>query len=70
MLLLVTGWAITAVGSDGDLWTTDRIAIDGLRVDEVSDGWARGVADPDDDEPRDFALDLATGRVIGGAGVT
>lgn len=69
ILLLLTPWAITAVGTDGVLWTTQRIAIDGLRVDEASDGWARGVADPADDEPRDFALDLRTGEVIGGAPV-
>ncbi|MCP2237473.1 hypothetical protein [Prauserella halophila] len=67
VLLLVTPWAITAVGISGVLWTTPRIAIDGLRVDEASDGWVGGVADPDDDEPRDFAVELATGQVVGGA---
>lgn len=68
-LLLLTAWAITAVGAAEVRWTTRRIAVDGLRVDEASGGWVRGVADPDDDEPRDFAVDLATGRVIGGATV-
>lgn len=68
-LLLVTPWAITAVGADGGQWTTPRIAVDGLRVDTVSDGWLRGVADPDDDEPRDFAVDLTTGEVTGGAAI-
>lgn len=67
LLLLLTPWEITAVGTDGVLWTTGRIAIDGLRVDEVDGGWVRGVADPDDEEPRDFALDLVNGHVIGGA---
>jgi hypothetical protein len=66
-LLLVTPWAITAVGRNGVQWTTPRIAVDGLRFDEASDGWLRGVADPDDDEPRDFAVDLSTGQVTGGA---
>jgi hypothetical protein len=69
LLLLLTPWAITAVDRSGKRWTTVRIAIDGLRVDEAGDGWARGVADPDGDEPRDFALDLTTGEVVGGAGV-
>ncbi|WP_019145983.1 hypothetical protein [Aeromicrobium massiliense] len=68
-LLLVTPWAITAVGASGVQWTTPRIAVDGLRVDEASDGWLRGVADPGDDEPRDFAIDLSTGRVTGGAAI-
>ena len=66
-LLLVTPWAISAIGATGLLWATGRIAIDGLRVDEDSEGWVRGVADPDDDEPRDFAVELATGQVVGGA---
>jgi len=66
-LLLVTPWAITAIGAHGPLWTTQRIAIDGVRIDEASGGWVRGLADPDDDEPREFAVDLVTGRVSGGA---
>ncbi|WP_028050500.1 hypothetical protein [Cellulomonas sp. URHD0024] len=69
LLLLLTPWSITAVGQLGRRWTSERLAIDGLRVDEASDGWLRGVADPDDDEPRDFALNLATGEVVGGAGI-
>lgn len=68
-LLLVTPWAITAIGASGVQWTTPRIAVDGLRVDEASDGWLRGVADPDDDEPHDFAVDLATGQLIGGSAI-
>lgn len=67
VLLLVSPWAVTAIGSRGVQWTTPRIAIDGLRVDEASHGWVRGVADPDDDEPHDFAIEVATGQVIGGS---
>jgi hypothetical protein len=66
-LLLVTPWAVTAVGANGVRWTTPRVAVDGLRIDEAEDGWIRGVADPDDDEPRDFAVDLATGELVGGS---
>lgn len=69
LLLLLTPWTITAVDQSGTCWTTERIAIEGLRVDEVSAGWVRGVADPDESEPHDFALDLTTGEVVGGAGV-
>lgn len=69
LLLLLTPWAITALDRHGHRWSTNRIAIDGLRVDEASDGWVRGVADPAEDEPRDFALNLITGEVVGGAGV-
>ena len=68
-LVLLTPWSITALGPDGCRWTSGRIAVDRLRVDEAGDGWLRGVADPDDEEPRDFALDLSTGEVIGGAGI-
>lgn len=69
VLLLVTHWAITAIGAGSVAWTSARIAIEGIRVDEVADGWLRGVADPDDEEQRDFAIDLATGELIGGAGI-
>lgn len=67
ILLLITPWAITAAGANGVQWTTPRIAIDGRRLDEASDGWVRGVSDPDDDEPSHFAIDLSTGQVAGGA---
>ncbi len=66
VLLLLTPWSITAVDQSGRRWTSERIATDGLRIDEAGDGWLRGVADPDGDEPRDFALHLATGEVVGG----
>ena len=68
-LLLTTPWSIIAIDHDGILWTTDRLAIESLRIDEVDGGWLRGVADPDDDEPRDFAIELSSGRHIGGAGL-
>lgn len=67
LLFLATPWSITAIGEHGQVWDTDRISIEELRIDEIAGGWLRGVADPEDDEPRDFALDLATGSVIGGA---
>ncbi len=70
LLLLVTPWAVAAVGSAGVAWTTRRIAIEGIRLDEIEAGWLRGVADPDDAEPREFAIALATGDVIGGAAIS
>ncbi|GAA1717793.1 hypothetical protein GCM10009745_78220 [Kribbella yunnanensis] len=69
LLLLVGRWTITAIGPDGVAWTSPRIAMDGLRVDEIEGGLLRGVADPGDEEPRDFAVDLRTAAVTGGAGV-
>jgi hypothetical protein len=69
LLLLWTDWAVTAVGPDGVAWRTTRVAIEGIRIDEVENGRARGVADPDDDEPRNFVIDLRTGEVQGGAQV-
>jgi hypothetical protein len=66
VLLLATPWDATAIGPDGVLWTTGRLAIDGLRLDESQDGWIAGVADPRDLEPRDFAIDLRTGKHEGG----
>jgi hypothetical protein len=69
LLLLTTAWSITAVGERGVVWTTSRIAVEGLRADELDEGWLRGVADPDGDEPRDFAVELSSGQIIGGAGL-
>lgn len=66
LLLLVTPWSVTAVGPTGVSWTSPRIAFESVRVDEADGGWLRGVADADDDEPRDFALDLSTGELVGG----
>lgn len=69
VLLLLTPWEVTAIDHYGVRWRTERIAIEGLRVDEAVNGWVRGVADPRDLEPRDFAIELDSGRVVGGAGV-
>ncbi|MFN8520945.1 MAG: hypothetical protein U0667_16480 [Chloroflexota bacterium] len=69
LLLLLTPWAITAIDRGGVRWTTNRIAIDGLRIDSTEDGWAGGVADPEDEDPREFRVNLSTGQVVGGAGI-
>lgn len=66
LLLLASPWMITAIGEAGILWQTGRLAIEGVRLDEVEGGRLAGVADPDDDEPRDFVVDLHTGRHEGG----
>lgn len=66
LLLLLSPWSITAIGSEGARWTTRRLSIEGLRADEVRDGWLLGVSDPADEEPREFAVELATGRAMGG----
>ncbi len=63
LLLLLTPWSITALDAQGSRWTTERIAIEALRLDEVSDGWARGWSDPEDDAARRFAVELSSGRV-------
>jgi hypothetical protein len=66
LLLLASPWTITALGEDGVRWQTGRLAIDGIRLDEVEAGRLAGVADPDDDEPRDFVVELHTGQHEGG----
>jgi hypothetical protein len=66
VLLLATPWTVTGIGRGGVLWTTRRLAIDGLRLDESRDGLVAGVADPNDLEPRDFVIDLRTGSHEGG----
>lgn len=66
LLLLASPWVITALAEDGVRWQTGRLAIEGIRLDEIQAGRLAGVADPDDDEPRDFVVDLRTGRHEGG----
>lgn len=66
LLLLSSPWRVTALGKQGRAWQTERLAIDGIRLDEVDNGRLAGVADPDDEEPHDFVVDLRTGRHEGG----
>jgi hypothetical protein len=67
-LVLTTPWSIIIIDHGGILWSTSRLSIESLRIDEVYAGWLRGVADPDGDEPRDFSIELSSRRHIGGAG--
>jgi hypothetical protein len=67
LLLLASPWAVTAIGPDGVAWQSGRLAVEGLRLDEIDGGKLAGVADPEnDDESRDFAIDLHTGAHEGG----
>lgn len=69
LLLHLTPWSVTAVGTDGGAaWRTGRLAVDELRADEVGDGWLLGVADPDD-EAREYAVRLRDGSSRGGVGI-
>lgn len=70
LLLLGSPWSITAIGKDGVRWQTDRLAIEGIRLDEVAEGRLAGVSDPDDDEPQNFVVDLHTGQHEGGVPLT
>ncbi|MGH2573939.1 MAG: hypothetical protein ACRDGU_10785 [Actinomycetota bacterium] len=67
LLLLASPWVVTGVGSEGVGWQTTRLAVDGIRLDEIREGWLAGVADPEDEQPIDFFIDLRTGRHEGGA---
>jgi hypothetical protein len=69
LLLLATPWRVLAIGCDGPAWRTERLAIDGLRLDEADGSRLVGVADPDSPEPQDFVIDLRNGSHSGGAGV-
>lgn len=60
-LLLVTSWTVTALGHGTVHWRTRRLAIEGIRLDDVVDNHLVGIADPDDDEAREFEIDLRTG---------
>jgi hypothetical protein len=66
LLVLATPWRVVGLGSSGVAWRTSRIAIDGIELGKISDGHLRGVADPDDDESREFVIELRTGYHRGG----
>jgi hypothetical protein len=68
-LLLFAGFtSITALGSEGIAWTTDRLSWEGLTITEVSGdkllghGW-----DALADKEVQFEVDLKTGKHTGGA---
>lgn len=67
LLLLGTPWKVTALGHGSIAWITNRISVETLRLDEVLGHYVLGVADEDDDEPREFAIDLRTGHCQGGS---
>jgi len=67
VLLLATPWGVIGIGPDGVAWRTGRLAIDGLRLDEVDESRFIGVADPESAEPREFVIDLRSGGHEGGA---
>jgi hypothetical protein len=66
VLLLASPWVVTAVCAEGRTWQTRRLSVEGLRLDEIADGWLRGVSDPDEEEARNFAVNLRTGDSRGG----
>jgi hypothetical protein len=66
VLLLASPWVVTAVCAEGRTWQTRRLSVEALRLDEIADGWLRGVADPDEEEARSFAVNLRTGESRGG----
>jgi hypothetical protein len=70
LLLLATPWRVMAIGREGPAWTTGRLAVDGLRLDESDGSHLVGVADPDSPEPREFVINLLNGSHRGGAVVT
>jgi len=67
LLLLSSPWVVTAIGDQGRVWQTTRLAIEGLRLGEARSGRLEGLADPTGPEPRAFSVDLRTGQHIGGA---
>lgn len=65
LLVLATPQRVVAVGRDGLAWRTPRLAIDGIKLGEPTDGELRGIADPRDCS-EEFAVDLRTGHHVGG----
>lgn len=68
-LLLFAGFtSITAVGSEGIAWTTERLTWEGLTIQEIKGDTLHGQGwDALADKEAPFELDLKTGKHTGGA---
>jgi hypothetical protein len=64
LLIFVTPWELLAWGPDGMAWRTTRLAIDGIKVTEVTPEEIRGLSDHPDREGLRFAVDLRTGSIL------
>lgn len=63
LLVFASDWRITAISENGIQWQTDRLAIEGLHLEDAGEKRLWAIADPDT-ASRDVILDLSTGRVI------
>jgi hypothetical protein len=68
LLLFVGFTSITAVGSSGIAWTTERLTWEGLTITAIDDGKLHGHGwDALADKEMPFVVDLKTGKHTGGA---
>jgi len=69
-LLLFTGFTtITALGTSGLAWTSERLSWDGITINEISGDKLSGLGwDAMADKEVPFVVDLKTGKHTGGAG--
>jgi hypothetical protein len=66
LLLLVRGFDMVALGSDGVAWRSPRLAVDGLRVVAVDEEGIRCTGDFVTGEPASIVVNPATGEVTAG----
>ncbi len=62
-IIFVTFTNITAYGENGFLWTTDRLAIDGIEIKEISNGIIFGVSN-NIDRKDSFTIEIKTGKSL------
>lgn len=62
--VIATPWAVTFVGPNGEVWTSRRLALDGIEL-TAAEGCVSGIADPGLGD-RVFRLDLHDGRLLEG----
>lgn len=65
-LVLASPWTVTVVRTQKEIWTSHRIAIEDIGLVGVDGDWLRGIADPADEEAREFSLNLSTRVIVGG----
>lgn len=69
LLLFASDWSITAISESGVRWQSDRLAIEGIHLEDAHGSRVWAIADPDT-ASRDVVLDLLTGRIVDPSRIT
>jgi hypothetical protein len=63
LLIFATDWRITAISENGIQWQTDRLAIEGIHLEDARGARLWAIADPDT-AAHDVVIELSSGRLV------